>query len=281
MTVTKRHLRDLYAKGKEVTLTDGAIEEILHPVEGQDEEGNPLPPDVEVVELPAVVVYLKKINMNDNAAAIRKANAARARIIAGGRNPESDIYQSVYGDVLDSERDELIDILISPEAAKIAESASAEISSRDEWSKEGHLQGLVDAWEDGLKARLEEEPEDEEALRVKAELDRYEKEVNDTVKTGIEKLRRDRQDMSEDAILEEATKALIKVQGDTAWIDEYRKCEVFYATRKNENRDERYFESREEVDDIDPKILVKLLEEYRRLAVDVQEGKALQETPTS
>lgn len=262
MTVTKRHLRDLYVKGKETTLTDGrTVEE-----ETTNDDGETV---VERVELPAVQVYLRKINLTDSQTAFRKANAARARVLSSFADKESEAYQSVLADVLETPTEGLIDLTIGSEAVNLLDSAMSETADNEEWSKDDYLQGLYDAWEE-LK---DGDPDDPERDRVRGELDRYEAEVQKIVDAGLESLRRDKAEMNPESLREEAVKMMLKVQADAAWLDTFRKSEIYFATRHNDKRDERYFDSPGEVDELEPEVFGQLVREYQSITVDTQEGK--------
>lgn len=246
--MTKRRLSDLYVVGKDLSFDDGA--------------GEP------------VTVYLKKLTPVDQETAIRKANAARSKVYAAGRDPESDESGDLLSQAIDlGTRDDLVSYLCAARLSTFETQKEAELAAEDEWSKDGYLQGLKDAWEDGLKETYHVDPEDNEAKRVFAELERFAEQVEPHVadeKTNLEGLYANtpleelRQLVADD---------LLSMSADVAWVREYRKCEVWLSVRVPENHRERYFESKDEVDELPPEILNRLVEEYRVLTVDVVEGK--------
>ena len=91
--MTKRRLADLYVRGKDLEVDDGA--------------GDP------------VSVRLQKLNEIDREAVIRRANAAKARFLIEADNEESDLFQSMYGQVREfDDRDALVAVVISDDVAK-------------------------------------------------------------------------------------------------------------------------------------------------------------------
>lgn len=252
----KRHLRDLYVRGVVHTFDDG--------------EGEP------------ITVYLKKLNTNENEEAIRKANAVRARVVSAARDDATEAHQAIALEVEESEREDLVEYLIQEEVAKKRESIQAEVAGSDKWNDEDYLQGLHDSWaEGGMNDRHAEDPEDPEAKAVFEKLKEFTEEVDGFVEKETVGLRRDWKDVHIDTVREKSLQHLIKTRGDLAWVEEYRKCEVYIATRDPENHRERYFEDRSELDEIETEVLLQLLRTYRDIDVEPPEGKDSEETPSS
>lgn len=275
--MTQRHLRDLYVRGTLVNMVD--------------EGGTALPEDDPEGGPPSASVFVKKLNTAESAEAVRMASAARATVLAARKDESSDLFISAVDEIDGMTREEIVDFLISEDLSKKTDSIKAEEASEDEWSKDDYLQGLNDAWDGGLgevwlkTATAEEGTEPlaqaEEAARVYAELKRFQDRITTQITSTADYLRRDYEDVSMEVMQPKAVQRLIKVRGDIAWLDEYRKAEVYLATRDPENHRVKYFETRAEVDELELPILLNLLRTLSELAVDAQEGKDLQATPAS
>jgi hypothetical protein len=258
MATKKRRLEDLYVRGRELAL--------------DDESGDP------------VQVWLQKINPLDHEKAIRKAGAAKARVMLATRDPNSEEWQEAYVDTLElGSRNALVEYLISEAVVRFRDSKESELAFEEEWKKEGYLQGLHDAWagEPALKDVYDENPEDEEARRVFLELKRFADQVEEATDAETENLRRDYEERSEEDLREEALKRFLELRAGLAWLREYRRNEIFFATRELDDHRKYYFATREQVDELAPEVFGKLIEGYQDLTVDPSEGKDLPRTLSS
>jgi hypothetical protein len=116
----RRHLRDLYVRGVEYEINDGA--------------GEP------------VKVWIQKLNEIDREAVLRRANAAKSRYLLQADDEEGELFNSMYGSVREFEnRDDLITILIGDDILKQRRIIEARLAGDEEtWAKDGYLQGLTD-----------------------------------------------------------------------------------------------------------------------------------------
>lgn len=251
----KRRLTDLYRVGKELTFDDGG--------------GEP------------ITVYLRKLNSVDQETAIRKANAARARVYATGRDPESDEYAELLSQAIDiGTREDLISYLIQGRLAEFTTAKEAELAAEEEWSKDGYLDGLRESWDDEIQERYHVDPEDSEARHVYAELERFAEQIKPFVedeKSNLESLYAEKT-LAE--LRELVAQELVSISADIAWVREYRKCELWLATREQDGRT-RYFESRAEVDELPTEVVQRLTEEFQSLNVSAPEGKDSRATDDS
>ncbi len=257
----QRHLRDLYVRGKLVTLSDG---ETVEPVEGEEP----------VVDPNAVQVYIKKLNMHESEVALRQANQKRAASIAASKDPEHPVYKNVAVDVLDMEADDMREFLVSLPLAEKRESIEAELADNPEWKEENFLQGLTDAWNEGLADRYAKDPEDEEAKPVYENLLRFSDEVAEIVEGERTALLRDLADVSDQELRDRTTVQMLKNRADLDWSDAYRKSELLLAIRDPEDHTKKYFDDLEDLDELEKMTLLRLLAEYRAVTVDPKEGKA-------
>lgn len=255
----RRRLEDLYVVGREFTADDG--------------QGDP------------IVVWLQKLTPLDHEKAIRRAGAAKAKVLMARHDREAENWQETYSDVDElGDREALIEYLIAEEVAKLRESAEREMAFKEEWAKDGYLTGLQDLWEDEehpLRVAYAEDPDDPEARRVFLELKRFSDSVEEQLAPEIENRKRDYIDTSDDDLRSRATDELITLKAGLAWLREYRRCEVFFATREFGNHDVYYFAHRDVVEQLAPEVFAALSTAYQELVVDVASGKDSPKTPSS
>lgn len=262
----RRRLTDLYVTGKLVEIDDGSGDD---PIE----------------------VWISKISPIEQRDASDAATKARAKILAL-RNVSKRLGADEFSEQLAAYSEQLEDIgvtdretriayLISPKLQEAFVSNQARIASEEEWSKNDYLESLQKLWNDEMKDKFEADEEDEEAKHVYDELMRFTKEVNDALGDDRDTLAMKYEHMSDDELVRLALDRTIEAEADFAWVNDFSRWQVFYATRDPENHHEHYFTDRLEVDSLDPKVLDQLLTEYQKLAVDSIEGKDSEATPNS
>lgn len=250
----KRRLTDLYVLGKEITFDDGG--------------GDP------------VVVYIRKMSPVDQENSIRRANAARARFLSASHDPDSDVTKDLLNQAMDlGDKADLIDFLNVGKLATIRAAKEAELADEEEWKKDGYLQGLYDAWNDGLDLvhALNDmnDPKTEEAVRVFNEMKRFMDEVDESMVEDMGVLKDTMEAESILKLQEEVAKELVDLNANSAWLREYRRCEVWFCTKEVSDPKKRYFVSREEVDELPSEVYNRLVNEITGLVVDPVEGKDL------
>jgi hypothetical protein len=250
----RRHLKDLYVRGREFEINDGAGE--------------------------GVKVWIQKINEIDREAVLRRANAAKSRFMLDADDEEGELFASMYGTVREfDDREDLITILIGDEIVKYRRKVEARLAGDDEtWGKDGHLQGLTDAWlgdddNPGLAAIMAEDPEDPEGKRVLAELERFEAQVLEESAGETQRLHDEWEAVPNEKLWREVTHKLLERRSDSAWMREYERQQLFFSVRDPEDHHRRYFEKVNEIDDLDDAIRKFLIEKCNSLAVDPDEGK--------
>lgn len=253
---TKRKLADLYVRGKNVTLDDGV--------------GEP------------VTVWLQKLSPVDMEKVVRRANAYRARLMLDSRDENSEAFLSARSEIESLTRDELLDLVAESDVGTRALAIEAEIESDERWSKDGYIQGLQDAWNDGMRDRYDTDPEDPEAKSVFDALTGYtdfvtEKLVNEKarVRTELAETRSDEQ------LRKKVAETAVMSRVDLQWMAEFRRGQIWLSVRESEKDRSYYFTTREEVDDLAQDTLVQLIKAYTDLEVDVIEGKGSEVTPPS
>lgn len=265
----KRRLEDLWVRGAFVTFDDG--------------KGEP------------VTVWLQKLSPVETASALRRANAARARVKSVRADPDSDEYMDLWLEVLSWDtREELVEYLLAEPQANIEERVEAELAFEDEWSEENYLQGLRDAWEGAGQAAYivdPEGPEGVEATRVLAELTRFAEAAAERCGPEIAQARAQLEGLRTEDLQERAMDRVIRYRASSAWLTEMHLCEVFYGTHDAAPDAKRagewvalpgrYWTKRADFDRAPNEVLGPLLVRYAELNVDVMEGKDSEETPTS
>lgn len=260
-----RRLDDLYVLGRPFTVDDGQ-----GPVE----------------------VWLQKMDPLDADKALRKANAAKARMLMMRADEDSEDWLEMYADVCSFSNGDLIEYLIAEDLAQFNESREAELAAEDEWSEDGYLQGLRDAWngtpdEPGLRERPED---DTERQKCWDELKRFNDALTPLVDGERDRLTADLKQSPIDLLRKQAVDRFLQVRAGSVWMTEFRTCEVAFGVRDAEHHDRYYFgmkgKETEEVDftrvrRLPPETYGKLVEAYGELVVPPQEGKDLPAAPSS
>lgn len=246
MATKKRRLADLYVVGREVTLNDGDGE--------------------------AITVFIRKLNPVDQETALRRANAQRSRAMSIKHDVESDEYVIASSSVDELTPDDLLDYLVEDERQSREPALQAELEAEDEWAKEDYLSGLQEAWSTGGVHEDHLTDPDDSTRRVKDELDRFDTALKTAVAGHLDSFRLDLEEKTRDQLREMVLEKILVVQASIAWLNEYRKCEIWKAVRETDRRTP-YFASREEIDELPREVLTALMTTYAEISVDPTEGK--------
>lgn len=248
----RRRLADLYKVGKMVTVTD--------------DEGN------------EVEVWIQKISPIEMRRALDAAHAARAKVAAARNAPDDDerrVSASIEAewDGFIGPREQMIDFLAGAEIAKVRQTHEAELAAEDEWSKNDYYSGLRDAWQDGLQEKFNADPDDKEASHVFKELSRFMAEMDKRVEREVKAIRRGYNSDTDEELRRKVIDSLIESESDQAWIECFRKTQLYFAVRDPEDKTTFYFEEVDEIDVLDPRVTNQLFAEFDGLMVDPSEGK--------
>lgn len=252
MATKKRNLADLFQVGKELELDDG--------------QGEP------------VKVWLQKLNPVEHEKAMRRASSARAKILSGKDAAEQEMAEDEAAEI---GREGWIEYLTTDALSRRVRALEAELAAEEEWSKDKYLQGLRDAWDDGMQDTLAEDPDDAEAVRVRDELARFQTALDALIEGERENIRRDYESKDDDDLERRVVERLISTRADLAWLTEFRRCEVWLAVRDPKDHLSYMFDERGDVDRLSQEVLVRLMTAYQELSVDPQEGKASRATRSS
>jgi len=253
------HLTDFFKDGKEVTFTWGRNE---------------------------VTVWLQKTTPAEDKVCLNKARSARSLITSLKRLPPDHPDRAIFYDQLDEwgfyeAREALADLLISEKLQQYEESTAARLAAESPWSDDDYLAGLQNAWNEGLKDRYYEDPEDAEAKRVFSELKRFTTLVDEEVAAHREDLLAEVSDLSDEEIERRVINRLIDLEANTQMMGELRRWQLYHATRCADDHSRKYFKSREQIDELATEVLVKLIDEFSNLGVSTAEGKDSEETLSS
>ncbi len=255
--VKTRQLSDLFNVGEELVLDDGRG---------------------------PVTVWLQKLNPLETEQAVRRSNAARAKVLIEKNNKESDVYLSSLNELLDFNDEELVVYVASSELAQRTERIEAEWAEESGWLKDDYLQSLYDTWnEPGVQEKFfaaENEDDPDPAIqKVFDEMQRYANELNEELVKHLEYIKEEYTKYSRERLIDMMVDKIVKMHGDMAWMIEYRKCEVWMGVRKPDRT--KAFKNRHDVDELQQETLTKLIDAMTNLSVEAVEGKGLEETELS
>lgn len=251
----RRGLADLWVTGRTETLGDGKRSED---------------------------VWVQKPNGNEVEQARRRADAARARTLILRNSPESDEYLAAVADAFASaDRDELIGILLRPEDRRVRPVRAAEVADDKEWKEDNYLQGLQDAWLSELAETFALDDTDPEANRVFDELKRYQSLVDEKVDADLADHRAQLEVSTTQGLQTKVAEELLIQAASLAWLQEYRKTQLWLCVRDALNHSERYFSAVHELDALQDETRQRLADVLEELVVDPVEGKDLEEIPSS
>lgn len=260
--IKRRRLGDLYVRGKEISIDDGTDD--------------------------PVVVWLQKLNEVDREAVYRRSQAAKARFLIDADDEDSDSFKSMYAGIRDyNDREGLIRIVTGEEIVKFRIRTESQVAeNKESWGKDGFLQGLVDSWvgtdeEPGLARTIVEDPKDPEALRVQAELDRFESEVRDIMDAEFDRLRSEWVEATDESLWTKASHEMLKRRADEVFMAENERQALFFCVRELDDHRVRYFSSPSEIDDLADSVRLRLTGELDTLVVTAHEGKGSPETQDS
>lgn len=256
------------------------------PFDDVDDQGNPVHIDVWVV----------KVNDDDQMACVKAGDAAKARTLIDRRDHDSETWQAMYGLVYDQLGDDklaIIELLVADHIAERGDVIAAEVAGTEgsKWEKDSYLEGLLTAWVgvDGDPGYLEawtakdDDPETldpalaariPEAIRIMAELEEYNAQIQERIEAERGRFIRDHKDLDIETLRLKLVDFFLNQQATAAWNRAFERSRIFYATRKFDNPRERYFESPAHVRETDSAFVNKLIQTYRDMSVEGIPGKS-------
>ncbi len=245
------HLRDLYKTQNQIAISDGV---------------NTVP------------VVVRKISPLQKEKAQRRANAAQAIRKRAKNDRDSEDYlsqlnqvQEVFGEA----REQLLIVVVDEAMALESQQIQARImyDEDSEWAKDDYLQSLLDSWDNGMGQRFTDDPDDIDAAKVYAEIERFTTQVEAEVEEARGRME-DEWDLSGTPKLQEkVAEILLDRQALTLWHKEFIAARTYYSVRKVSDWRELYFDSIDEVLELDERTLQELVDAYDEISVDPIEGK--------
>jgi len=248
--MVRRRLTDLYKYGRSVTIED--------PDGGED-----------------FVVWVQKMNPLQHETALNDANMVRAHLMSLRRLPLDDERLALYlTEVEDQVGNDPREFLALTKEASIRMAKEDEVAAEDEWAKDNYIQSLRDSWTEGMSDRYHVDNEDEEASRIWEELKRFNDQVQVKVDADMKHVRDEVSYLSDDEVTEKILHQVIEGHANSKWIREFRRLEIFYATRvSEEEKDVLYFESVKEVQELSGEVFNLLSDAYTSLNLQPVEVK--------
>jgi len=233
-----------------------------------------------------VEIWIQKLTQLEAKTALKKANAARSRVHAMLQDSNSDEYRSLRSLTDEMTQEQLVEYMVASQRAKLELVREAELigEEKSKWGKNDYLEGLREAWEDGMSERYHkatEEDPDPEAQQVFEELKAFSAQVDRRLDLEMEKYKKDLDGKTVEVLCDKIMEQLQELQCSMAWVEEFKRCEVWLCTRDPEDHNQRLLEDRLDVDDLDQKAIEKIYEEYEKVRVDTTEGKDSEGTPNS
>lgn len=253
-TKPRRRLGDLYVRGKKIEIDDGS--------------GDP------------VCVWLQKLNEIDREAILRRASAGKARYLIEAEKEDNELFLATLANVRDFvDRDGTIAITIAEEVSRVRQRLEAQMTHDENgWGKDEKIQRLIDAWTGsddtpGLAAAFAEDENDPEALKVKAEIETYEADLDAAVESETERLKLDWESFSDLELARAASREVLKRRANDEFMKEWGRQQIFYCVRDPDDHYKRYFATMAEVDDLHEQVREQLDRHCNTLFVDLAEGK--------
>jgi len=189
-----KRLPDLYVAGAELTLRDGTV------------------------------VWMQALNPYEMDEARHDAMVARARMVMALQEQGSDELMKVRAVVVVDGRDAVVNGLVEAKRLEFMIAAGDAIANDPEWKERLDIASR----QDEILAREPSDPE--RKLLDQINID-YVGETNRMVDEDLDRLRREYDAMSDDAITEEYVKFYIERRGTDVALAEHKLTEVWYATR--------------------------------------------------
>lgn len=223
-----------------------------------------------------VTVFFRKINSPQQQKAVRKANAARIRLMQVMNRPDTDDEKmSIVGEVEELAREDKIVYLTELQVATYRPKIEQELSEEKEWAEEGYLQSLIDAFDD--EALLDYMKGDEERSVETQELFDQMKRFTDAVDGKLEIKRGNStkhfEAMSDDQLTMAVTKSYLEREAGIAWLRVFRDHQILFGV-ENLETGEKIYSSIGDIDNIPTELYQIYLGAIEETSVPVTELKS-------
>lgn len=245
----RRRLTDLYSRGRNFQIEDRE--------EGIYEE-----------------VYLRKMTPLEMDQAFARATTARARAIAATKDGSDDAYAALKANVDEMTHDDLVNWVVGSETTQKRSVYEAQEAAEDEWGKNKYLEGLQDFFvSETFQDMKADDPDNPEVVRVENEIKRFDAAVDKRIADERETLQELWSASPDDEMRKRVLNEISDMKGNSEWLIEYKKSQIWLCTYETENHRTRYFQKRDEVDQLQKPVTEQLLAAIEKLHVSDAEGK--------
>lgn len=220
------------------------------------------------------MIRVRKLGPTEQTKAARESNSARTKFNLQAKDESSAYYATIVEQVNGIDLDDKITQLAMTEIADDREKLEQEISGYEEWSKDGYLQSLVDAWESGLFQEWSkgEGERSEESERVFSEMKRFTEEVDGRLQKLLDREKANFEALEPEEIDQKMIAAQTAFDASAEWLKTFRMHQILYGARDVETN-EPIFESLEEIAGIPAELFAKLVDAVIKLNVPITEVK--------
>jgi hypothetical protein len=221
------------------------------------------------------MVNVRKLGPTEQQLAAREASSARTTFVLMAKDEKSPHNINMLYDLESISREDKITQLAMAELADQREKIEQEVSAFEEWKKDGKLQGLVDAWEDGLLQEwLKGEGErSEESERVYGEMQRFTEEVESKLSNELEIAKKKFENLDDDEINQKMVNAQVEYDSSAEWLRVFRMYQIKYGVRDIETN-EPIFESVEEIAGVPTDLFRRMLDAVIKLNLPITQVKS-------
>jgi hypothetical protein len=208
---------------------------------------------------------------------VRKAGAAQAAVLAAQFHEGDEEWAVMQAAAMETDYETILTFMVDEFRMKRQAIIIHRVALSEEWAKEDYLQGLQTKWDDDLAMK----PDDPDYRRVRAELDRFDAEVKEQLDAEVEYHLRDLRSKPSEEIFHEEAKRRLRNTALTRWSQTYNDWTLYIAVREAEDHEKQYFNDVSGVQRLDPRVKGALIDQYKKMVVDVTEGKELPGEPGS
>lgn len=231
-----------------------------------------------------VPVVVRKINDVQKEHARRRANAKQALLRRAKNLHDSEEFLEQLNQVQDlfaDNREHLVSVIADEHVRQETPMVEARVifGEGSEWAEDDYLQSLNELWANEMQDRWVRDPDDEEAAKVKDELERYLLQVENELDEMRVRVSDEWASVNVDQLQSKVAEILLERRASAVWGQEFIAARTFYSVRNADNSKELYFETIDDVLGLDERVLNPLTEAYEKISVDPVEGKDLPPDP--
>lgn len=234
---------------------------------------------------PEVTLWLSRPNVLQQKDIVKKARAAKARRKQELMDKSGDERLAIDLEVDDMSKGDLVERMIEGEAQKYMQQATNEVMFNPDvgsnWGEEAEeYLAVVDA----VLARLTEiqdhnneleeagveegrimPTDDEELVRLSAEQERFNEEVQVRYNALIDDRKKEVALRKSEDLRREYHKGVIERECDMAWFEEYRSWQIYYACRYEDDHNRLYFTRADKIMGLPPSVRTQIFEAFDQI----------------